>query len=196
MIVVRSHRRRLKNGRYILVREYRRLGNKNISPRVDSLNALYDYAYGYTNSINYGLRRGNPTEEELRIADRISKLETPMELPTLYRGTLWRHLSGDYGITRGNIHSMIGRTITDKGYLSTSIDKKVPKDMYPMDRDTVFMRIKSKGKHRAMDVNGLLGRKSPSPGQKEILLGRNTKFTIAKVNEKNGITYIDVELKS
>lgn len=196
MIVVRQHRRKLRNGSYVLVREYRKRIVRSSSSRVEALDALREYAEGYTNSINYGLRRGNPTNEDLIIADKISRLESPMELPILYRATLWKDLTGDYGITRKNISSMIGTTITDKGFLSTSIDKRVPEEMYPMDRNTVFLRIKSKGKHRAMNVNGLLGRKSPSPSQKEILLGRNTSFTLTGFEQKNGITYIDAELKS
>lgn len=196
MIVVRQHRRKLRNGRYVLVREYRKRSVGSLSSRVESLDALREYAEGYTNNINYGLRRGNPTDEELKIADKISRLETLMELPTLYRATLWKDLNGDYGITRKNLSAMMGATITDKGFLSTSIDRRVPEGMYPMDRNTVFLRIKSKGRHRAMNVNGLLGKKSPSPSQKEILLGRNTSFTLTGFEQKNGITYIDAELKS
>lgn len=162
----------------------------------DSLDALYDYANGTTNSINFGLRRGNPTVEELSTAERLSRVESLMELPTLYRATLWKHIEGDYGITRSNLQAMIGRRIIDKGYMSTSSDSRVPESMYPMDSNTVFIRITSKGKHRAMNVNELLGSRSPSPSQKEFLLGRNTEFSITKFEQKNGITYIEVELKS
>lgn len=196
MIRVKAHRRKLRNGRYILVREHRRIVQRGVSPRVDSLDALYDYANGDTTHINYGLRRGSSTAEELKIADKLSRLETPMELPTLYRATLWKDISADFGVTRKNISSMVGKDIADKGYMSTSKDSRVPKMMYPIDKNTVFLNIKSKGKHRAIDVNGLLGKKSPASYQKEVLLGRNTRLTITGVKEKDGITYIDVELKS
>lgn len=161
----------------------------------ESLKALYEYAEGITD-INYRLRSGTFTDETMSISRRISKLESFMRLPILYRGTLWDDFSGDYGITRENIHSMVGRIIVDRGYLSTSTNREVPFRMYPIDKGTLFMRILSKGKYRAIDVNRLLGSHSPSPSQKEILLGRNTKFRLLRITEIKGITHIDVELKS
>ena len=162
----------------------------------DSLKALWNYAEGSTNDINHRFRKGTPTLTDFEIAEKISRLETPMELPTLYRATLWRHFTEDYGVTRENIHFMVGKTIIDNGYLSTSVDRRVPKSMYPIDSDTIFIRILSNEKHKAINVNAILGSNSPTPSQKEIILGRGTKFSILHVENKDGITYIDVELIS
>ena len=162
----------------------------------DSLRALYDYAYGVTTSINYRLRRDNPTCTDIELSHKISFLETFMELPILYRATLWKYFTDDYGITKDNIHSKVGEVILDKGYLSASKDRRVPKLLYPVDSDTLFMRIFSDGKHRAIDVNETLGEDSPWRDQKEVILGMNTRFTITKISKCKGITYIDVKLKS
>ena len=162
----------------------------------ENIDALYDYAYGITTGINYRFRTNIQSRKDLHIARLISELETLTELPTLYRATLWKDLTAYYGLTRGNINSKIGEVFTDYGFMSTSIDREVPPQMYSIDIGTVFMTIRSTGKHRAINVNEILGEKSPAKCQKEILLGKGTKFIITQVANKKGITYIDVELKS
>lgn len=162
----------------------------------ENIDALYDYAYGITTGINYRFRTNIQSRKDLHIARLISELETLTELPTLYRATLWKDLTAYYGLTRGNINSKIGEVFTDYGFMSTSIDREVPPQMYSIDIGTVFMTIRSTGKHRVINVNEILGEKSPAKYQKEILLGKDTKFIITQVANKKGITYIDVELKS
>lgn len=162
----------------------------------ESIDALFDYAYGVTVGINYRLRTKTQNRKDLYLVKLISELETLTELPTLYRATLWKDLTTYYGLTRGNINSKIGEVFTDYGFMSTSIDREVPPQMYSIDVGTVFMTIRSTGKHRAIDINKVLGEKSPAKYQKEILLGKDTKFVITQVANKKGITYIDVELKS
>lgn len=158
----------------------------------ESLSALYNYAYGSSCDLNYRLRQGSSRKHNI-IADKMSQLESEQELPILYRATLWEHFIKDFGV---NKDELIGKTITDKGFMSTSIDSEVPKELYPIDSGTLFMRIRSKGKHRAIDVNATLGKMSPYPYQKEILLGRRTQFTVVDLTNEKGITYIEVELKS
>ena len=162
----------------------------------ESVDALFDYANGTTAGMNYRFRTNTQNRKDQFLAMLISELETPMELPTLYRVTSWKDLTEYFGLTRGNIKSKIGEVFVDRGFMSTSIDKVVPQQMYFIDIGTVFMTIHSKGKHRAIDVNKILGDKSPSKHQKEIILGKDTKFAITQVANIKGITYIDVELKS
>lgn len=161
----------------------------------ENIDALFDYAYGITTGINYRLRTKTQNRKDLYLVKLISELETPMELPTLYRATLWKDLTEYYGITRNNINSRIGEVFIDYDFMSTSVDRNVPRQMYSIDIGTVFMTIRSKGKHRAIDVNKTLGEKSPAKYQKEFLLGKSTKFILTQVANKKGITYIDIELK-
>lgn len=169
-------------------RTYRRYSKE------ESLSALYDYAYGRNCALNYILRQGQPTDTEVKISEKLSRLESYMELPILYRATLWNHFVADYKVRQEDLR--VGTLLKDSGFMSTSRNKEVPKELYPIDKDTAFIRIVTSGCHRAIDVNALLGSNSPYPSQREILLGKDTQFIVTGIKVKDGITYIDVDIKS
>lgn len=160
-----------------------------------SKQALYDYAYGYTNDLNYRFRKGKPKKQDKENAKLISKLAKPMKLPTLYRSAEWRHFKQDYDIDKNTIRDHIGDVIIDQGFLSTSVEEDGAWQLNVKDKDNLLIIFKSTKKHKAIDINDILGDKSPSPEQREILLDQYTKFKIIKVEEDNkGVITIITEL--
>lgn len=162
-----------------------------------SKQALYDYAYGYTNDLNYRFRKGKPKKQDKQNAELISKLAKPMKLPTLYRSAEWRHFKQDYNIDKNTVKDHIGDVIEDPGFLSTSVEEDGAWQLNTKDKDNLLIIFKSTDKHNAIDINDILGEDSPSPKQREILLDQYTKFKILKVEEdKKGVITIVAELQS
>ena len=161
----------------------------------ENIQALYDYAYGYTNDLNYHFRKGKPKKQDKENASKISKLAKPMKLPVLYRSAEWRHFKQDYGIDQNNVFDKIGEVIEDPGFLSTSTAEEGAWQLNVKDKDNLLIVFKSKGQHKAININDELGEYSPSPEQTEILLDQYTKFKITNVDkDKKGVITITAEI--
>ena len=97
------------------------------------------------------------------------------------------------------INSTIGKTITDKSYVSTTRDSSIAENWqdFTGSANPVVMKIStSKGTKGANISNATkylseLERDNP---QKETLLGRNQKYKINKIYSKNGMVYVDVSM--
>lgn len=88
----------------------------------------------------------------------------------------------------------IGVTYTDKGYMSTSIDKKVAQE-YANKRfyeGGIMLEINAKKGTNALYVgkNKIYGGE-----EKEMLFGRNKQYTPTKARIENGIVVVTVDLK-
>lgn len=171
------------------------LENKDPEFKDENKQALYDYAYGLTNDLNYRFRKGRPNKKDKENAKRISALAKEMKLPTLYRSAEWRHFKQDYKIDNKTIFDHIGDIITDPGFLSTSTKEEGAWQLNVKDPDSLLIVFNSTGTHKAIDINKNLGKYSPSPEQTEILLDQYTKFKIVNVKkDKKGNITIEAEL--
>ena len=111
---------------------------------------------------------------------------------------------GEYSQNRAKelrkvIDNTAGKTITDKGYVSTTRDKSIAENWqdFTGSENPVVMKIQtSKGTKGANISNATkylseLERENP---QKETLLGRNQKYKIKKIYSQNNIVYVDVTM--
>lgn len=159
-----------------------------------AIKALYDYAFGYTTDINYRFRTSSATSNDIKEATKISATMKLQKFPTLYRATSWKYMQKWFGVYKDCIDAWVGNIFVDKGFVSTSLDPKVPMDFYPNNTDTVYFTIKSNKAIRGVNINDILGKASPSPSDKEVLLDRNTKFKMLSYTIKNNIYHIDIEI--
>lgn len=116
------------------------------------------------------------------------------KLPVLYRAISWEYMQKWFGVYRDCLDVWIRKIFVDRGFVSTSLDPHVPMDFYPNNSDTVYFTIKSKKLVKAVNINDVLGKASPSPSDKEVLLDRNRKFKIIRYEIKNKIYHIDLEI--
>lgn len=158
------------------------------------IKALYDYEFGYTTDINYRFHTSSATSTDIKEASKISSVMKSQKLPVLYRATSWEYMQKWFGVYRDCLDVWIGKIFVDKGFVSTSLDPRVPMDFYPNNSETVYFTIKSKKAVKAVNINDVLGKASPSPSDKEVLLDRNTKFKILSCDVKNNIYHIDLEI--
>ena len=160
----------------------------------ESIKALYDYAFGYTTDINWKLRTSSATSSDLKEAGKISTLMKSQKIPTLYRAMSWDNMQKWFGVYRDSIDVWIGNVFVDKGFVSTSKDPQMPWNNYPKTSNTVYLTITSKKPVKSIDINDILQELSPSPGDKEVLLERNTKFKITGYIIRNKIYYLNLEI--
>lgn len=160
------------------------------------MTSIKNYARTSYRTINPGLRydwrpnfRGIPDDEETILAFKkeIENLDSVMarsylsEDLTLYRGARSREFQN---LDIDEAEKLVGQTIQDKGFLSTSLDEDFARIGFSVDSvaDQVGFIIKApKGTH-GIDINGL--KASQFTAEKEILLDRNTKFKINKVYDE------------
>lgn len=93
------------------------------------------------------------------------------------------------------INKTQGKTITEKGYMSTSKDESVASDWggFSGSEMPVVMHLKNTKGAKGVDVS--IYDKNTSSPQKEVLLGRNQQYKIDNISMKNGQIYIDATLK-
>lgn len=106
------------------------------------------------------------------------------------------------GIARqvqNKINSATGKTITDKGYVSTTRDATIAENFggYTGSSNPIVMKIKTSKNTKGADISKATKRLSEiekNDPQKETLLARNQKYKINKIYSKNGQIYVDVEM--
>lgn len=164
------------------------------STKEDCIKSLYEYVAGYTTDINHRLRTYKTTKFDIQEAENISSLMIVSKVSTLYRAVLWKSMKMWFGIYKDNIQRLIGKIFVDPGFVSTSIDSKMPWNNYLKSSETVYLTISARNPVRHVDVNKVLGTASPSPSDKEILLDRNTQFRIDSCVIKDGIYFLGLEI--
>jgi hypothetical protein len=89
--------------------------------------------------------------------------------------------------------SVIGKTITEKGVMSTSKSSSVAENWgdFSGSSKPVVLNLKTPKGARGLDVSrfDIKGDK-----QREVILGRNTKYRINKVYYKNGNVHVDADV--
>lgn len=160
----------------------------------DCVKSLYDYVAGYTTDMNHRLRIHKANNFDILEANNISSLMAVSKVSTLYRAVLWKSMKMWFGISKDNVQGLIGNTFIDPGFVSTSVDSKMPWNNYPKNSETVYITISSRNLVRHIDVNKVLGKSSPSPSDKEILLDINTQFKINSCIIKDNIYFLGLEI--
>ena len=90
-----------------------------------------------------------------------------------------------------------GKTITEKGYMSTTTDSGVAEEWgdYTGSSKPVVMKIKTNSSTKGVDLSGYDKNVSAGEAQHERLLARNQSYQVTKIYSKNGYIYVDAEMK-
>ena len=143
--------------------------------------------YGY-DDFNRALREGKPGKNDLQKAALIDSAISKAELKepiNVYRGSS-SDLVGGYSSISDIKKYMVGQTVTDKGFTSTSISKN-----HTFGGQVHYKITVPPGKGRGAYIRGI----SQHPSEREFLRARNTKYLITGVGKmKNGkpVVYMQV----
>lgn len=146
-------------------------------------NALYNYVMGLTSTINNSLRKENPrfnrpNKEIIQGLDDMFNTLGEEKIIDVYRTVDWGYLENVYGMTKENIDSFIGKSFTNKGYMSTAMEMTSPWGSR-WSQDEVILHITSTKKVNCIEVEKYF---SPDEidcmDQKELLFPRNTQITL------------------
>lgn len=96
---------------------------------------------------------------------------------------------------RGLTNNAIGKTITDKGFMSTSKDYNVASEWggFSGSDKPIVLELKTKKSTKGVDVS--YTDKNASTPQKEVLLARNQKYKILGISARDGNIYVKAELQ-
>ena len=164
--------------------------NGKFDPDIDQ--AIYEYSGREYRPINKGLRDGfdsfDPEDVEY-LQERIANLDKAFEVSVLTENqTLYRATSSRVFGTRPieELQALVGQTIEDKGFVSTSISDKYLKGGF----DTALLDAEQRARQVAFIIDAPKGTKaldltaldvSANPQEAEILLKRGTKFKVKKI---------------
>ncbi len=101
---------------------------------------------------------------------------------------------------RQQVNSRIGRTegktITEKGFMSTTSEASVAEDWggFSGSDKPIVMRMKPSKNTRGVNLSSYDKNVSADSAQHERLLARNQKYKVKKVYGKNGHIYVDVDM--
>lgn len=94
------------------------------------------------------------------------------------------------------VQSAIGKTHTDKGYMSTTFDEETASYKQSSEthgRNRVVMRIINAKGAKGRDISKQFNRDWDA--ENEVLLARNNSYQVKKIYSKDYMIYVDVELK-
>lgn len=95
------------------------------------------------------------------------------------------------------LNKTLGKTITEKGYMSTTTSEKVATDWggFTGSENPIVLKINNKsGKVKGVNLSGYDKNVSPSEAQHERLLARNQSYNVKKIYGKNGSIYVEVDM--
>jgi len=163
------------------------VGNSGGSPSSEISNAVATYQSTQFDAINNELRFDRPDRFK-SIISNIDKAATDNTKDKLYRGVgadFTRDIANKYGVKdTSNLSELksklIGKTITDKGYQSTTRDLKTAgdfaRDMGKGQTTVIQILGNKKGVEVSKHVNNFRARK-----EREFILKRNTRLKITNV---------------
>jgi hypothetical protein len=150
--------------------------------------ALYSYVSGLTSGVNDDLRKGITRGSKEVIAGLDAAFIEKSKI-NVYRVVTWEYLENIYGLTQSNIDDYIGKTLENKGYMSTS--RKATSVWGTMTPDELMMHIVSTKPYPCIDVNSILPAEDiDCESQEEILLPRNTTVKLLSYTIKTDKTYL------
>lgn len=142
-----------------------------------------------------------------RSVDASAIFGSDVDLYDLQQEVLYRAYSGAKGAysqkkaaeINNKINSVVGKTMTDKGYVSTTRDASIAENWggFTGSENPVVMKIKTSKKTKGANVSKAtenLRKSEKADPQKETLLARNQQYKITKVYAHNGTVYVDVQM--
>lgn len=158
----------------------------------DEARAIREYTGDAYTPMNKALRgpanSGSPKTRKL--IDDLDKAMTRQMVPEpviVHRGV-------DDGFTKANgvdlsspeeMEGMVGRVLRDKAYMSTSVGRNAAFSYNP-----VALAIRVPAGHNALNVEGL----TQFPGERELILRRDTTYIVHSVYKSNGKWFVEVEV--
>lgn len=97
---------------------------------------------------------------------------------------------------RNKIQNATGKTITEKGYMSTTTSQSVAEEWggFSGSDKPVVMKIKTGANTKGVDLSRYDKKVSKEEAQHERLLARNQKYKVKKIYGHNNQVYVDVEM--
>lgn len=158
--------------------------------RRDEFDAIYRYTGDDYTKINRALRTGRGSEETWRLIESLDSAMTRQQVPEpviVHRGVDSRYTQAQ-GVDINSpeeMYSLIGRVLRDKAYMSTSVGARAAFSGMP-----VKLMVRVPAGHQAINVDGL----TAFPGERELLLRRDTTYIIHSVYKVKGEWYIEAEV--
>lgn len=161
--------------------------------------AVFDYTTSRYEKINGSLRSGgkmsakdSATAKSLDSAIGKSNLKAGT---TLYRGTSPEAMGISKSIksmSSKDVKSLVGKTITDKAYVSTSKSKDAANVFSGRGKNSgsVIVTIKTKGSKKGLDVGG---NSNFGSKESEVIIPRNAKMKITSARRSLNKLYVEVE---
>ena len=154
----------------------------------DVYNSVYTYASSGYKRINGFLRgkAGFAEQETVNQIDRVMKKSIIPEDIHLYRG--FKPAPGT------KMDDMVGFTINDKAYTSTSLTVSTAR-AFAGSPDSVIFRINVAKGQQGLVVNRRLGIASPHYSEQEVILPRDTTFRVLRrIQNEYGVKVYEVEI--
>ncbi|MDP9843262.1 phage minor capsid protein [Streptosporangium lutulentum] len=152
--------------------------------------AIWDYTGNSFTSMNNALRRGGGSSATMKRIDDLDKAMTRQKVPE----SVIVHRGVDSGYTQANgvdinspdeMYGLIGRVMRDKAYMSTSVGQRAAFTYQP-----IRLMLRVPGGHEAINVDGL----SANPGERELLLRRDTTYIVHSVYKVGSKWFIEAEV--
>ena len=114
---------------------------------------------------------------------------------TVFRGV---PIDMDEDYSKAIFYAKVGDTLTDKGFLSTSLSLEAAESHVEEEYQSVIFKINVPKGSKLIDVNGTyskaFNKKNAYHMEQEVLLHRNTRLKVTKTENKNGTKYIHANL--
>lgn len=94
------------------------------------------------------------------------------------------------------VQNALGKTHTDKGYMSTTFDEETGRDKESSEthgRNRVVLKITNAKGAKGRDISKHFNREDDV--ENEVLLARNNSYQVKRIYNKDYMIYVDVELK-
>ena len=94
------------------------------------------------------------------------------------------------------VQNAIGKTHTDKGFMSTTSDEETARHKHTDDthgRNRVVLKISNTKGTKGRDISSIFD--TDYSVEKEVLLARNHSYTVKRIYNKDYMIYVDVDLK-
>ena len=166
------------------------IGGGNLVYTAEQKDALQNYING--SDVNYYARKGKLTKDAKGLDELMKSASSVM---TVFRGV---PIDMDEDYSKAIFNAKVGDTLTDKGFLSTSLSLEAAESHVEEEYQSVIFKINVPKGSKLIDVNDTyskaFNKKNVYHMEQEVLLHRNTKLKVTKTENKNGTKYIHANL--
>ncbi|GGO63182.1 phage minor capsid protein [Nonomuraea cavernae] len=158
----------------------------------DELQAIRKYTGFSYSPMNRALRgpAGTGSPETRQLIDDLDKAMTRQSVPEpviVHRGVKSDFTKAN-GVDLGSqeeMEGLVGRVLRDKAYMSTSVGRNAAFSDNP-----IALAVRVPAGHNALNVDGL----TVNPGERELILRRNTTYIVHAVYKVNNKWFVEVEV--